>query len=221
MGFMALGDTGRIKTGCNMPTVDTEASLDVWAVLDEGCNSSVHGAGWAARAEAKLAGFGLGVLWINCKAKRYSGISTPIIATGKRAIPFCLSLDDGRDSGRSAVAYLQLAPGAARACQGHEGRHLHVEGLPGTKAATVQSTRQRAHRGQPLGVRQVRIRAALSRGVVAPHAELAADIAGPLRHDRHSLHGEDLLEERQRTMKARARRLWSAVPKMPKSSGPP
>ena len=150
VGFMALGDIDRLRPGGNMPTVDVNASKDIWAVLDEGCNSSVHGSGWADRAEKKLARFGLEVLWTSRKAKWYSGISTPIFATGKRAIPFCLSLDDGTPI---SAAHLEHAPGDARACQGHAGRDLHVERLPGAKAATVQSTWQRAYRGQHLGVR--------------------------------------------------------------------
>ena len=46
------------KVVLTLPEVDTFASPDVWAVLDEGCNSTVHGKDWAQNAIPKLEALG-------------------------------------------------------------------------------------------------------------------------------------------------------------------
>jgi hypothetical protein len=71
-----------------------DTSPDVWAVLDEGCNSTVHGAEWMAKAEAKFMKLGLDVEFVNTNKKKFSGIGNATIAYGKRAIHFCMALDD-------------------------------------------------------------------------------------------------------------------------------
>ena len=49
----------------DLPWVDVFKDSEVWAVLDEGCNSTCHGKRWAENAEKKFSALGWKCPWVH------------------------------------------------------------------------------------------------------------------------------------------------------------
>ena len=62
----------------------------LYAVLDEGCNSTVHGSDWVANAAGKLAGFGYSTRFKPEGNRTFKGLSGATETLGSRAIPFSI-----------------------------------------------------------------------------------------------------------------------------------
>ena len=74
-----------------LPWVDIYEDPGIWAVLDEGCNSTCHGEQWARNAEMKLNKLGYRVRWINRDPKTYKGVGQSR-TVGKKCFPFAIEL---------------------------------------------------------------------------------------------------------------------------------
>ena len=60
---------------CDMPMVDIYKDKGIYAVLDEGCNSTVQGDVWARHAEAKLESLGFTSKFEASPPKCFKGLS--------------------------------------------------------------------------------------------------------------------------------------------------
>ena len=79
----------------NLPDVNIMEDERVWAVLDEGCNSSIHGSIWAKNAEQKLNRLGFRMDWSDEAQKVFKGLGSAVTQTlGRRSFPFCLVCTD-------------------------------------------------------------------------------------------------------------------------------
>eukprot|EP00435_Cladocopium_sp_Y103_P038080 s1209_g10.t1 len=77
----------------NFEAVDVEKSPHVFALLDEGCNSTCHSNAWAADAEKKLARLGYTMPLKDDGGKSFAGLGSGSTKTeGVRSIPFSLVL---------------------------------------------------------------------------------------------------------------------------------
>ena len=84
----------------NFETVDIARSSHVFAVLDEGCNSTCHSKAWAVDAEARLARLGYSMPLKDDSCKSFAGLGSGNTKTeGVRSIPFSLLLPDGNMNG--------------------------------------------------------------------------------------------------------------------------
>ena len=84
----------------NFETVDIARSSHVFAVLDEGCNSTCHSKAWAVDAEARLARLGYSMPLKDDGCKSFAGLGSGSTKTeGVRSIPFSLLLPDGNMHG--------------------------------------------------------------------------------------------------------------------------
>ena len=84
----------------NYETVDVARSSHVFAVLDEGCNSTCHSKAWAVDAEARLARLGYSMPLKDDSCKSFAGLGSGNTKTeGVRSIPFSLLLPDGNMNG--------------------------------------------------------------------------------------------------------------------------
>ena len=84
----------------NFETVDIARSPHVFAVLDEGCNSTCHSKAWAVDAEARLARLGYSMPLKDDSCKSFAGLGSGNTKTeGVRSIPFSLLLPDGNMNG--------------------------------------------------------------------------------------------------------------------------
>ena len=84
----------------NYETVDIARSSHVFAVLDEGCNSTCHSKAWAVDAEARLARLGYSMPLKDDGCKSFAGLGSGSTKTeGVRSIPFSLLLPDGNMNG--------------------------------------------------------------------------------------------------------------------------
>ena len=84
----------------NFETVDVAKSPHVFAVLDEGCNSTCHSKSWAVDAEARLARLGYHMPLKDDGCKSFAGLGSGNTKTeGVRSIPFSLLLPDGNMNG--------------------------------------------------------------------------------------------------------------------------
>ena len=84
----------------NFETVDIARSSHVFAVLDEGCNSTCHSKAWAVDAEARLARLGYSMPLKDDSCKSFAGLGSGNTKTeGVRSIPFSLLLSDGNMNG--------------------------------------------------------------------------------------------------------------------------
>ena len=73
----------------NFESIDIEKSPHVFALLDEGCNSTCHSSAWAAEAEKKLARFGYTMPLKDDGGKSFAGLGSGSTKTkGVRSIPF-------------------------------------------------------------------------------------------------------------------------------------
>ena len=80
--------------------VDIARSSHVFAVLDEGCNSTCHSKAWAVDAEARLARLGYSMPLKDDSCKSFAGLGNGNTKTeGVRSIPFSLLLPDGNMNG--------------------------------------------------------------------------------------------------------------------------
>ncbi len=76
----------------NLRVVDPYEDDGIWAIVDEGCNSSAHGKSWRENAERKLAVLGFKVQKMNSKVHNYSGIGATK-TTGKYRFPMSLLME--------------------------------------------------------------------------------------------------------------------------------
>ena len=84
----------------NFETVGIARSSHVFAVLDEGCNSTCHSKAWAVDAEARLARLGYSMPLKDDSCKSFAGLGNGNTKTeGVRSIPFSLLLPDGNMNG--------------------------------------------------------------------------------------------------------------------------
>ena len=75
----------------DLPWVNIFEDEDVWAVLDEGCNSTCHGTRWAEDAEKKFNKKGWKCPWVHHRGKEYSGVGNET-TIGKRNWPFAFEI---------------------------------------------------------------------------------------------------------------------------------
>ena len=73
-----------------LPDVDIYADPGIWAVLDEGCNSTVHSDAWAENAIQKYRALGFETKFHDRDALVFSGLSGNTTTNGSRSLPFCL-----------------------------------------------------------------------------------------------------------------------------------
>ena len=78
-----------------LPVVDIYDSPGVFAVLDEGCNSTVHGTEWIANAARKLSNLGYSTRFSSNAARTFKGLSGETEILGGRRIPFSIMGLDG------------------------------------------------------------------------------------------------------------------------------
>ena len=62
-------------------------------MLDEGCNSTVHGSDWIADAAGKLAEFGYTTRFKPEGGRTFKGLSGATETLGRRTIPFSIGLE--------------------------------------------------------------------------------------------------------------------------------
>ncbi|CAE7256176.1 AGM1 [Symbiodinium natans] len=73
-----------------LPVVNIRTSPHVFAVLDEGCNSTVHGEDWGHESMSKYASFGYSTRFVKETSKTFKGLSGSTSTLGTRTFPFCL-----------------------------------------------------------------------------------------------------------------------------------
>ena len=73
-----------------LPVVNIRTSPHVFAVLDEGCNSTVHGEDWGHESMSKYASFGYSTRFAKETSKTFKGLSGSTSTLGTRTFPFCL-----------------------------------------------------------------------------------------------------------------------------------
>ena len=78
-----------------LPVVDIYQSSGVYAVLDEGCNSTVHGTEWISNAAKKLSNLGYSTRFSSKAARTFKGLSGETETLGGRHIPFSIMGLDG------------------------------------------------------------------------------------------------------------------------------
>ena len=78
-----------------LPVVDIYQSSGVYAVLDEGCNSTVHGTEWISNAAKKLSNLGYSTRFSSNAARTFKGLSGETETLGGRHIPFSIMGLDG------------------------------------------------------------------------------------------------------------------------------
>ena len=78
-----------------LPVVDIYQSSGVYAVLDEGCNSTVHGTEWISNAAKKLSNLGYSTRFSSNAARTFKGLSGETETLGGRHIPFSIVGLDG------------------------------------------------------------------------------------------------------------------------------
>ena len=78
-----------------LPVVDIYQSPGVYAVLDEGCNSTVHGTEWISNAAKKLSNLGYSTRFSSNAARTFKGLSGETETLGGRHIPFSIMGLDG------------------------------------------------------------------------------------------------------------------------------
>ena len=86
------------KVVLTLPEVDTFASPDVWAALDEGCNSTVHGKDWAQNAIPKLEALGYRSIFSVGTQKAFKGLLGGASSLGTRTLPFSILGSEGKPS---------------------------------------------------------------------------------------------------------------------------
>ena len=74
----------------NLPVVNIYESQHVYAVLDEGCNSTVHGSEWVADAAGKLANMGYSTRFKPEASRTFKGLSGATETLGSRTLPFSI-----------------------------------------------------------------------------------------------------------------------------------
>ena len=85
----------------NFETVDIARSSHIFAVLDEGCNSTCHSKAWAIDTEARLARLGYSMPLKDDNYKNFAGLGSGNTKTeGVRSNPFSLLLPDGNMNGK-------------------------------------------------------------------------------------------------------------------------
>lgn len=83
-----------VVTGPALRVIDIWTDTDVWGVLDEGCNSTVCGSEWLARATENYAVIGYDVVKVSDEGKPFKGLSGMTNTNGSYRIPFALTFDD-------------------------------------------------------------------------------------------------------------------------------
>ena len=78
----------------NLPVVDIWNDLDVWAMIDDGANRTVHGKEWMDNTLRKLDRFGLTAPWKDHTHSRIKGIGEATYSTGTRQLPVSFGLLD-------------------------------------------------------------------------------------------------------------------------------
>eukprot|EP00971_Amphidinium_carterae_P023225 458280-Amphidinium_carterae.1 len=74
---MAVGNVCAVPAS-SPEAIDPLMHPGIWGILDEGCNSSCHGASWATNAQKKLARLGYAVATAN-SGKTYRGIASTVV----------------------------------------------------------------------------------------------------------------------------------------------
>ena len=83
-----------VVTGPALRVIDIWTDSDVWGVLDEGCNATVCGSDWLARATENYAKIGYDVLKVSDEGKPFKGLSGMTNTKGSYRIPFALTFED-------------------------------------------------------------------------------------------------------------------------------
>ena len=81
----------QVKLG-ELQVVNIWKDEGIWAVLDEGCNRSMHGTEWGKNARKKLADMGFASPWSSREQCMYSGVGGRSKSLGKRDVPYCLKM---------------------------------------------------------------------------------------------------------------------------------
>ena len=79
--------SGAVKL--TLPDVDIYADPGIWAVLDEGCNNTVHSDAWAENAIQNYRALGFETRFHDRDALVFSGLSGNTITKGSRSL-LCL-----------------------------------------------------------------------------------------------------------------------------------
>ena len=85
--FMALTPMDDTIVGPALPVIDIWNDPGVWAVLDEGCNSTVCGEEWLERATACYAAVGYDVVKVSDVGKPFKGLSGTCVTKGSFRLP--------------------------------------------------------------------------------------------------------------------------------------
>ena len=75
------------------PYVNPYEDPGIWAILDEGCNSSTHTRPWRENAEAKWLKLGFQCYISNPKKTKFTGIGQTY-STGRYKLPMALKLEE-------------------------------------------------------------------------------------------------------------------------------
>ena len=73
--------------------VDPVADEDVWATIDDGCNSCCHGEVWRQNAETEMKVLGLHPIWMLRKATTFHDVGTST-TSGKLKILMAIRLQE-------------------------------------------------------------------------------------------------------------------------------
>lgn len=97
-GFMAVRsdpDTGDVTL--DLPIVDVMSmdDPDIYAALDEGCNSTCHSQQCAEMCDTKLRKYGVAFKWVNHEVTSFVGIGSKTGTCGSRSMPIALEATDG------------------------------------------------------------------------------------------------------------------------------
>ena len=109
--FMALTPMDDTIVGPALPVIDIWNDPGVWAVLDEGCNSTVCGEEWLERAIACYAAVGYDVVKVSDVGKPFKGLSGTCVTRGSLRLPFALTFEAGKEHKLPGVLETHVIPG--------------------------------------------------------------------------------------------------------------
>ena len=77
----------------DLPVIDPVAHEGIWAIPDDGCNSTTHGERWKDDAAYKMRKKGVEPRLVATKSTSFSGVGKAQ-AKGQYQLPFCLKLEE-------------------------------------------------------------------------------------------------------------------------------
>ena len=96
MAVTELTPLDDVVTGPALRVIDIWTDSDVWGVLDEGCNATVCGSEWLARATENCDTIGYNVLKVSDEGRPFKGSAGMTNTKGSFRIPFALTFEDSK-----------------------------------------------------------------------------------------------------------------------------